>query len=93
MIRDQALAVSGLLYKKIGGPSVKPQPDGLLSLLPIWCSARFVSDAGEKFIAVVCILLETDITSPQMAIMDAPSREGYVLFVENELTPLQALAC
>ena len=30
MIRDQALAVSGLLVEKIGGPSVKPyQPAGL----------------------------------------------------------------
>src|SRR3954466_10319848 len=30
MIRDQALAASGLLVKKVGGPSVKPyQPAGL----------------------------------------------------------------
>ena len=30
MIRDQALAVSGLLVEKVGGPSVKPyQPPGL----------------------------------------------------------------
>lgn len=30
MIRDQALAVSGLLTQKVGGPSVKPyQPDGI----------------------------------------------------------------
>ena len=30
MIRDQALAVSGLLVEKLGGPSVKPyQPEGL----------------------------------------------------------------
>ncbi len=30
MLRDQALAVSGLLVDKLGGPSVKPpQPDGL----------------------------------------------------------------
>ena len=30
MIRDQALAVSGLLVEKVGGPSVKPyQPAGL----------------------------------------------------------------
>src|SRR5262249_5474314 len=30
MVRDQALALSGLLSKKIGGPSVfPPQPDGL----------------------------------------------------------------
>ena len=30
MIRDQALAVSGLLVEKLGGPSVKPyQPPGL----------------------------------------------------------------
>ena len=31
MVRDNALAIAGLLVPKIGGPSVKPyQPDGLL---------------------------------------------------------------
>src|SRR5207247_2140052 len=30
MVRDQALAASGLLVERLGGPSVKPyQPDGL----------------------------------------------------------------
>jgi hypothetical protein len=30
MVRDQALAISGLLIERVGGPSVKPyQPAGL----------------------------------------------------------------
>ena len=36
-IRDQALAVAGLLTEKIGGPSVKPdQPAGLWEQLPVF---------------------------------------------------------
>merc|ERR1711964_348721 len=50
MIRDQALAVSGLLHQKIGGPSVKPpQPDGLWHAVAYTDSntARFVQDEGK----------------------------------------------
>ena len=52
MIRDHALAISGLLVPTIGGPSVKPyQPDGL------WAettgggggsTARYVRDTGDR---------------------------------------------
>ena len=36
VLRDQALAVSGLLKRTIGGPSVKPyQPDGLWNVVAI----------------------------------------------------------
>src|SRR6185436_3264300 len=47
MIRDQVLAVSGLLVEKIGGPSVKPyQPRGLWKELS--SEADYVQDTGEK---------------------------------------------
>ena len=46
MIRDQALAVSGLLVEKIGGPSVKPyQPPGLWQELA--GGKGYVQDKGE----------------------------------------------
>src|SRR5437764_2155166 len=49
MLRDQALAISGLLVEKVGGPSVKPpQPRGLWEAVGYTRSntANFVADAG-----------------------------------------------
>ena len=49
MIRDQALAVSGLLVEQVGGPSVKPyQPAGLWKELS---GQDYVQDKGESSIA------------------------------------------
>src|SRR5207249_2199965 len=44
MLRDQALAVSGLLVERVGGPSVKPpQPSGL------WEAVAFTGSNTGKF--------------------------------------------
>ena len=51
MIRDYALATSGILVRKIGGPSVKPyQPDGVWEAVAmIGSNTRdYKRDAGEK---------------------------------------------
>lgn len=51
MIRDQALAASGLLNPKIGGPSVKPyQPDGIWEVvtMPESDTAHYVQDTGDQ---------------------------------------------
>src|SRR5262249_48017244 len=51
MLRDQALAVSGLLVDKLGGPSVKPpQPYGLWEAVayPTSTTARFTADTGRE---------------------------------------------
>ena len=46
MLRDQALAVSGLLVDKVGGPSVKPyQPAGVWADAP---SAALVKDLEQR---------------------------------------------
>jgi len=46
-VRDNALAISGLLVRKIGGPSVKPyQPEGLWSINSQ--SGGYVQDHGEQ---------------------------------------------
>ena len=49
MIRDQALAVSGLLVNELGGPSVKPyQPEGLWEQLSAFPGRKlFVRSTGE----------------------------------------------
>ena len=47
MVRDQALAISGLLVEKIGGPSVKPyQPEGLWN--EIAGGGAYVQDHGKN---------------------------------------------
>jgi hypothetical protein len=49
MIRDNALAASGLLVKKIGGPSVKPyQPEGLWAELAIRNATVYEADSGSN---------------------------------------------
>src|SRR5439155_22939133 len=50
MIRDHALAASGLLVPKLGGPSVKPyQPEGVWEAvaMPESNTKRYVRDTGE----------------------------------------------
>ena len=50
MVRDHALAASGLLVRTIGGPSVKPyQPDGVWEAVSMGGNtSRYQRDAGEK---------------------------------------------
>ena len=92
MVRDNALAISGLLNRKIGGPSVFPyQPDG------VWANPY----SGDKWV----MSLNGDQhrrglytfwrrTAPYAAFMafDAPSREVCAERRPRTNTPLQALA-
>ena len=51
MIRDYALAASGLLVRKIGGPSVKPyQPEGVWEMvaMPQSNTRIYTQDSGDK---------------------------------------------
>ncbi len=96
MLRDQALAVSGLLVEKIGGPSVKPpQPAGLWEAVGYTSSdtAKFVADAGHEKVHRRSMYTFWKRTSapPQMTIADAPSREACLVRRERTNTPLQAL--
>ncbi len=96
MLRDQALFVSGLLVEKIGGPSVKPpQPKGLWFVVGYSGSntVRFKADQGPEKIYRRSLYTFWKRTSPppQMAILDAPSRESCIMRRERTNTPLQAL--
>lgn len=79
MIRDTALAVSGLLVDRLGGPSVKPyQPDGLWSVVGYTTSntAQFVQDHGESlYRRSIYTFWKRTSPPPTMQILDAPSRE------------------
>jgi len=96
MLRDQALAVSGLLHKEIGGPSVKPpQPDGLWRAVGLKSSdtLEFVADEGPEKIYRRSMYTFWKRTSPppQMNVLDAPNRESCVVRRERTNTPLQSL--
>ena len=96
MLRDQALAVSGLLVNQLGGPSVKPpQPEGLWFAVAFTTSntAKFKKDVGANKIYRRSLYTFYKRTSPppSMTTFDAPSREACVVRRERTNTPLQAL--
>lgn len=95
-VRDQALALSGLLQPEIGGPSVKPpQPDGLWEAVGYVGSntANFKADEGSDKVHRRSLYTFWKRTSPppEMSILDAPSRESCAVRRERTNTPLQAL--
>lgn len=96
MVRDQALAVSGLLVEQIGGPSVKPyQPPGLWEAVGYTDSntAKFNRDDGAAlFRRSMYTFWKRTSPPPSMATFDAPSRESCTVRRARTNTPLQALA-
>ena len=96
MLRDQALAVSGLLVDQMGGPSVKPpQPDGLWFAVGYSGSntVRFKPDTGSEKVhrRTLYTFIKRTAPPPQMSTFDAPSREACCVRRERTNTPLQAL--
>lgn len=89
-IRDQALAVSGLLVRKVGGPSVKPyQPAGLWEEL---ASTPYEQDHGENlFRRSLYTFWKRTAGPPTMMTFDASARETCVVRETRTNTPLQAL--
>jgi hypothetical protein len=95
VVRDAALAASGLLVRKIGGPPVKPyQPAG------VWEGTSMVSsntrnykqDTGEAlYRRSLYTLWKRQAPPPSMDIFDGPTREVCVVRRERTNTPLQAL--
>ena len=98
MIRDQALALSGLLVESIGGPSVKPyQPTGLWDEIAGGATSAYKGGyQRDRGISLYRRSLYTfwrrTIHPPGMEVFDAPSRETCTVRRERTNTPLQALA-
>ncbi|MBM3993149.1 MAG: DUF1553 domain-containing protein [Planctomycetes bacterium] len=95
MIRDYALASSGLLVRKIGGPSVKPyMPDGVWEAVAmIGSNTRdYKRDTGEKLYRRSMYTFWKRAAPPaSMDILNAPNRETCTVRRERTNTPLQAL--
>ena len=95
IIRDNALASSGLLVKKVGGPSVKPyQPDGL------WLEKNSFSadlynykkNSGDSlYRRGMYTFIKRTSPPPSMIALDGTSREVCTVRREKTNTPLQAL--
>jgi len=96
MVRDYALAVSGLLSPKVGGPSVKPyQPEGVWEAVAMTPSnTRFYKqDAGEAlYRRSMYTFWKRSAPPASMDVFNAPSREVCNVRRERTNTPLQALA-
>jgi hypothetical protein len=98
MIRDQALAVSGLLNPEIGGPSVYP-----VQVPNLWKELGFLrpeigmdewptSDGPELYRRGIYTFWRRVCTYPTFATFDAPSRDVCTARRPRSNTPLQALA-
>lgn len=95
VLRDQALAVSGLLKRTMGGPSVKPyQPAGLWKVVAITGSNTrvFKRDSGDAlYRRSVYSFWKRTSPPPSMAAFNAPTREQCTVRRERTNTPVQAL--
>ncbi|QDU64357.1 Planctomycete cytochrome C [Planctomycetes bacterium Pan216] len=95
MIRDQALALSGLMIDRVGGPSVKPyQPSGVWKAVGYTSSntAVFKQDKGDAvYRRSLYTFWKRTAPPPSMATFDAPTRESCTVRRSRTNTPLQAL--
>lgn len=90
-VRDQALAVSGLLNTKMYGPSVMPQqPDGIWQS-PYNGEAWVQAKDGEQYRRALYTYWKRTAPYPSMITFDSPSREFCQIRRLRTNTPLQAL--
>jgi hypothetical protein len=92
ILRDAALAVSGLLDHRIGGPSVRPpQPPGI-SDLTYAGSAKWVESTGpDRYRRGMYTWFQRTSPYPMLVTFDAPDGNVCVVKRERSNTPLQAL--
>ena len=94
MLRDNALAISGLLVEKRGGPSVKPyQPAGLWLDVTYDSDRAYQPDSGQSlYRRSMYTFWKRQSPPPNMRVFDAPTRETCTVQRSRTNTPLQALA-
>ena len=95
LLRDSALAASGLLVRTIGGPSVKPyQPPGVWESVAMEDSntSSYKQDHGDKlYRRSLYTFWKRSAPPASMDVFDAPTRETCTVRRERTNTPLQAL--
>jgi hypothetical protein len=91
-VRDVALAASGLLVERFGGPSVKPyEPDGYLAALNFPKREYAASHGEDLYRRGVYTFWQRSFLHPSLLTFDAPTREECTVNRINSNTPLQAL--
>ena len=96
LIRDQALKISGLLNKDVGGPSVKPyQPDGIWEAVTGGgggSTATYITSTGKDlYRKSLYTFWKRTVPPPSMMTFDAASRDLCSVKRQETNTPLQAL--
>lgn len=98
IIRDQALAHSGLLVRAVGGPSVHPPQPDLWSEIshygydnPFTSQIYLPGQGSSAYRRSVYTFWKRTSPPPAMALFDAPTRETCSVVRGNTNTPLQAL--
>lgn len=91
VIRDTALAVSGLLSQKVGGPSVfPPQPDGVMTLGQM--KRPWVASSGpDRYRRGLYTFFWRATPYPGLTVFDAPNANQACTRRDRSNTPLQAL--
>lgn len=92
MVRDNALAISGLLSPKIGGPSVKPyQPVGYWKHLNFPTREYYPDHGDNQYRRGLYTYWQRTFLHPSLKAFDAPTREECTVERPRSSTPLQAL--
>jgi ubiquinone/menaquinone biosynthesis C-methylase UbiE len=93
MVRDNALAISGLLSLRMGGPTVKPyQPAGYWDYLN-FPTRQWQDDHGEnQYRRGLYTFWQRTFLHPSLLAFDASTREECTVDRARSNTPLQALA-
>lgn len=92
-VRDQALAISGLLSDEMHGPPVHPPiPDGVWTPFAAWDKWNTAKvDDGDRYRRSLYTYTKRSIPFPMFAAFDAPSREFCTPRRLRSNTPVQAL--
>ena len=92
LVRDAALAVSGLLYPKIGGKSVRPPlPEGFAGLAYGSSLEWNESEGRDRYRRGLYILFQRSVPYPQLMNFDVSERTVTECSRERSNTPLQSL--
>jgi hypothetical protein len=91
-VRDNALAVSGLLIRQVGGPSVKPyQPPGYWAYLNFPQREWQNGSGAELYRRGIYTHWQRQYLHPSLLAFDAPTREECVADRARSNTPIQSL--
>lgn len=92
MVRDAALAISGLLVEQVGGPSVRPyQPAGYYAQLNFPKRTYMPDQDDNQYRRGLYTHWQRTFLHPMLKAFDAPSREECTAARSRSNTPLQAL--